>query len=340
MTLQKNVSLREFNTLGVESIASEYFPVYSAEDLAQVPSLVAQTELPVLVLGGGSNLVLGSRLEYLVLHVRIQGVEFLEQEGEQALVRAEAGVIWHQLVLETIERGWGGLENLSLIPGTVGAAPVQNIGAYGVELADCFHELEALNLMTGESRRFDSAAAQFGYRESVFKRSEFGEWLITSVTLKLSRKAEFDLSYGGLARHLEAQGGQLTPKRISDAVCQVRQQKLPDPAELGNVGSFFKNPVVDQPTLRALQERFPEIPFYALSNDGNVKLPAAWLIEQAGFKGCRRGAIGVSAEHALVLVNYGPGTGADVLGLAREIVSAVQAVFHLELEPEPTILVH
>lgn len=333
--LRSNVSLREFNTLGVESIARAYLSVENDQMISALPALVNETDLPVLILGGGSNLVLDSRIEAMVLHIKTQGIEFFAGEEGEVLVRAAAGVNWHHLVRETVEKSLYGLENLSLIPGSVGAAPVQNIGAYGVELADHFHSLEAMDLFTGERRQLDRQACKFGYRDSAFKGELAERWLITSVTFSLRRDAGLNLEYGGLARKVAESGEVKSAELVSRIVSQTRRSKLPDPAVLGNVGSFFKNPVVSREQADRLAERYPEMPVFQLCDGLTSKLPAAWLIERAGLKGLRRGQVGISESHALVLVNYGAGTGLEIMELAAEVTQIVFERFGIELEPEP-----
>lgn len=337
--LQSNISLRSLNTFGVEAIAHTYLPIDSAEELPDLPELIAALGLPVMILGGGSNLVLGARLECLVLHMRIQGVEFFDWDDRSTRVRAAAGVVWHELVTETVRRGLYGLENLSLIPGSVGAAPVQNIGAYGAELADCFYELEAIDLQTGEQRCFDAQSAQFGYRESVFKRGHAGRWLIIAVTLTLSKLPSMNLEYGGLSEAISATEELPNAQLVSRVVSEIRRTKLPDPAVLGNAGSFFKNPVISEHAVAELKQRYPDLPVYALAGGEVSKIPAAWLIEKVGLKGLRRGDVAVSDKHALVLVNYGLGSGRDILNLANEVIEIVYEQFGIRLEAEPRILV-
>jgi UDP-N-acetylmuramate dehydrogenase len=290
------------------------------------------------VLGGGSNLILTGDFDGLVLHVRIPGRELVAEDDDAWTVRAGAGENWHDFVCWTLERGWPGLENLSLIPGTVGAAPIQNIGAYGLEMAERFQHLEAVELATGETVVFDRAACRFGYRDSVFKREADGRYLITAVTFRLPKRWRPVAHYADVARELEArQMIDPTARQISDAVIAIRSRKLPDPGRIGNAGSFFKNPVVDAATFARLAAQHPELPHY-VQPDGTVKLAAGWLIERCGWKGKDLGPVGVYERQALVLVNRGGARGEDVLRLARAIRESVRAAFGVELEPEPVVL--
>ncbi|MDG4553849.1 MAG: UDP-N-acetylmuramate dehydrogenase [Candidatus Competibacter sp.] len=336
--LARNVALCSFNTFGLPARAAWFAAV---ETPAQLVALTASLEwryLQRFVLGGGSNVILTGDFEGLVLHVRIPGRELLAEECDAWIVRAGAGENWHDFVRWTLGRGWPGLENLSLIPGTVGAAPIQNIGAYGLEMAERFERLEAVDLERGKTVTFDRAACRFGYRDSVFKREAAGRYLITSVTFRLPKHWRPETRYAGLAQELEQRRiANPTARQISDAVMAVRLRKLPDPACLGNAGSFFKNPVVDATTFAQLAARFPGLPHYPQA-DGAVKLAAGWLIERCGWKGRDLGPVGAYEKQALVLVNRGGARGADVLRLARAIQESVRTAFGVELEPEPVVL--
>lgn len=336
--LSCNVSLQPLNTFGLPARAAGFVAL---ETPAQLTRLIARPEWKHwrrFILGGGSNLILAGDFDGLVLHVRLPGRELAAETAESWLVRAGAGENWRDFVRWTLERGWPGLENLSLIPGTVGAAPVQNIGAYGLEMAERFHYLEAINLETGETVRFDHAACGFGYRDSVFKGAAAGRYLITAVTFRLPKRWQPVISYTELARELDARGvAQPTALHIADAVIALRSRKLPDPAVLGNAGSFFKNPRVDAATFQRLSARDPGLPHYP-QPEGAFKLAAGWLIERCGWKGKTLGPVGVYEKQALVLVNRGGARGADVLRLARAIQESVQATFGIALEPEPVIL--
>jgi len=334
---QEQVSLKPYNTFGID-VKSRYFT--QAHDDQEVRLALAQAQqggVPVLVIGGGSNLLLTRDIDALVLHMASRGRRVLSDDGERIVVEAEAGEPWHPFVQSTLAKGFSGLENLSLIPGTIGAAPMQNVGAYGVEIKDVFAGLTALDRETGEVRDFALEECAFGYRDSVFKRNP-GRWLILRVRFALSRALQAHLDYGPVRQRLVEQGiEQPTAQAISDAICSIRREKLPDPAELGNAGSFFKNPVVPAAVAERIRAQHPGVVAYAQA-DGQVKLAAGWLIEQAGWKGHREGDAGVAAQHALVLVNHGTATGAQLLDLAGRIAGSVQARFGVTLEPEPRIL--
>ncbi len=334
--MARDVSLKPYNTFGVEASAAYWVEVSTVEALQ---AALRQAPPPLLVLGGGSNVLFTRDWPGTVVYNRIRGIEVVRRFQHRLWVRAGGGENWHALVRWAVERQLGGIENLSLIPGSVGAAPVQNIGAYGVELKDVFVELEAVDLIGGRLRRFRRSECGFGYRDSVFKRREKGRWFITAVTLSLSTAHHaIHTSYGELARTLEQMGvRQPTPADVSEAVCRIRRAKLPDPALLGNGGSFFKNPEVGAETWERIRRRFPQAPHYPLSN-GRVKVPAGWLIEQCGWKGKRVGNVGCYEKQALVLVNYGGATGLEVHALAQTVAASVQEAFGIALEPEVNIL--
>lgn len=271
--------------------------------------------------------------EGLVVLNKIKGTEVLEENTDEVLVKVGGGTTWHDFVLYTIAQGWGGLENLSLIPGTTGAAPMQNIGAYGVEIKDTFHALEAVNRADGSLRTFKTNDCQFGYRSSVFKTSERDKWVISSVTFRLNKNPRFNTSYGAIQETLEARGTTtLSLQAVSDAVVHIRQSKLPDPKQIGNAGSFFKNPVIEEAHFNKLKQEFPAIPSYP-QEDG-IKVPAGWLIEQCGWKGHRRGQVGVHDKQALVLVNHGGAQGSEIKKLSEDIQASVKEKFGIELEAE------
>lgn len=333
---QENVSLQSFNTFGLAAKAAHFCAFQSIEELRK--ALAEKAQMPLLVLGGGSNMLLTQDFQGLVLKNELKGIEVVKETADHYFVEAQAGENWHQFVLTAIENGWAGVENLSLIPGTVGAAPMQNIGAYGVELEQVFDHLKALEINTGEIKTFDHAACEFGYRESVFKKELKGKYIITSVTFRLNKQPEFNTSYGAIQETLEAMDvKELSIKAVSDAVIQIRQSKLPDPAKIGNAGSFFKNPTIDKIDYEALRAEFPNIPGYHLP-ENQVKIPAAWLIEQAGWKGKTFGEIGVHKNQPLVLVNYGNGDGNKIKALAYEIQASVRNTFGIELSPEVNII--
>lgn len=337
LSVQEQVSLKPYNSFAVDSIAAAFVEVASDEQAHELVALAAQRQQPILLVGGGSNLLLGARIEALVAHITSRGRRIVQSVKGRSLVEAEAGENWHQFVLWTLEQGLAGLENLSLIPGTVGAAPVQNIGAYGVELKDCFAGLTALDLRTGQLHEFQCEDCHFAYRDSLFKR-ESGRWLILRVRFWLSACAPLHLEYGPIRQRLEQWGiAQPTAKDVSNVVCAIRQEKLPDPALLGNAGSFFKNPVVSAAQAEQLKQRYADLVAYPQA-DGQVKLAAGWLIERAGWKGYRDGDAGVHALQALVLVNYGKATGAQLLALAQRIQQDIFQRFAVSLEIEPNLL--
>ncbi|WP_313298246.1 UDP-N-acetylmuramate dehydrogenase [Pseudomonas sp.] len=333
---QKQVSLKPFNTFGID-VNARYLAQPSNDQ--QVREALAEAQrrgLAVLVIGGGSNLLLTRDIDALVLHMASRGRRVLSDDGEQVVVEAEAGEAWHPFVQWTLAQGFCGLENLSLIPGTVGAAPMQNVGAYGVEIKDIFAGLTALDRQTGELRDFDLQACAFGYRDSVFKRNP-GRWLILRVRFALSHTLRAHLDYGPVRQRLTEQGvDEPSAQAISDAICSIRREKLPDPAELGNAGSFFKNPVVSAECAEQIRSQHPGLVAYPQAQ-GQVKLAAGWLIEQAGWKGYREGDAGVHRLQSLVLVNYGQASGAQMHALALKIQADVQRRFGVELEMEPNL---
>ncbi len=332
--IQTAVDLTPFNTLGLPARASHFIRLTSGAEIAALRADPAVSQLPWRVLGGGSNLWLSGDLDALVIKVEIPGKRLLREDDEAVYVAAGGGEDWHGFVQWTLAQGWGGLENLALIPGTVGAAPVQNIGAYGAEARDCLFELTAIELQTGESRVFSNADCRFAYRDSVFKHEEVGKWLIAEVVFRLLKAHQPKTGYGEIGKELAALGLPPTPQAVAQAVCNVRCRKLPDPAVLGNAGSFFHNPIVDAATRDSLLAGYPALVSYA-QPDGRYKLAAGWLIEQAGWKGQRLGPAGMYEKQALVLVNHGGATGADVERLAYAVRQAVQAKFGVDLVAEP-----
>lgn len=337
MEILKNVSLKPYNTFGIDLPAREFLEIDSIATLKKVLELENHPEL--FVLSGGSNLLLTAPLKALVLYINIQGKEILQDQGETAIIRAMAGENWHELVMWSLAMGLGGLENLALIPGKCGTAPIQNIGAYGVELKDVFHACEALETKTGELCRFTAADCNFGYRDSFFKQEGKGRYIITAVELKLNRTNHaLSTSYGAIQGELSQKGITApTPLDVAEAVIAIRQSKLPDPKVLGNSGSFFKNPVVRTAHYQELKSRFPEIPGYPQNADW-IKVPAGWLIEKCGFKGYRKGDAGVHEKQALVLVNYGKASGIELLDLALSIQEKIRGTFNIELIAEVNII--
>jgi UDP-N-acetylmuramate dehydrogenase len=337
-SLQENISLAPLHTFHIQATARYYSLIEDAHMLLDLWHNTSLKSVPRVVIGNGSNILFVQDFEGWVIHMGIEGIKKIQEGNDHILLRVGAGVQWHQLVLYCVERNYGGIENLSWIPGTVGAAPVQNIGAYGVELSEVFEELEALELHTGRMRKFTQKDCQFGYRESIFKNELQGEFVIISVTLRLDKHPTFRTSYGAIEETLAAmQVKQLSIKAISEAITHIRQQKLPDPAIVGNAGSFFKNPVIDLTAATRLQQDHPTLPTHVLPND-MMKIPAAWLIEQCDWKGYKRGEVGVHPQHALVLVNYGEATGQEVVRLAQEIQQSVFHKFGIQLVPEVNMI--
>ncbi|WHS58806.1 UDP-N-acetylmuramate dehydrogenase [Pseudomonas sp. G2-4] len=334
LQVQAGVSLRPFNSFGVDVAARLFAEAHSDEDVHEALAYATEHEVPLLVIGGGSNLLLTGDIDALVLRMASHGIRLLSDDGEHVVIEAEAGEPWHPFVQHTLAQGWSGLENLSLIPGTVGAAPMQNIGAYGVEIKDVFAGLTALDRQTGELRDFTLEECRFAYRDSLFKQ-QVGRWLILRVRFALSRAAHLHLEYGPVRQRLTEQGiEQATPTDVSRAICSIRSEKLPDPAVLGNAGSFFKNPLVPASQVAQLKEQYPDLVAYP-QPEGQMKVAAGWLIERAGWKGFREGDAGVHKLQALVLVNYGNATGPQLLDLAQRIQKDIAERFEVELEMEP-----
>lgn len=336
MNIRHDVSLLPYNTFGIDAKAAHFVEFQSVEALQLV---LRKPFGPPFVLGGGSNILLTGDQPGLVLKNNIRGIEVLRSFQNKVWVRAGGGEVWHDFVLWAVQRGFGGVENLSLIPGTVGAAPVQNIGAYGVELKDVFVRLEAVELATGKRRVFHRVECRFGYRDSVFKHEGKGRYCITAVVFSLTQhKHRLNTRYGDIRAVLGAEGiDRPGIADISRAVVQIRSSKLPDPAKIGNCGSFFKNPELERSVLDRIRATYPNAPHFDLPG-GRVKIPAGWLIEQCGWKGKRVGNTGCYEKQALVLVNHGGATGAEVKALAFEIIASVERQFGVHLEPEVNIL--
>lgn len=336
MKILSNISLKPYNTFGIDVNARKFVEATSVEDLRQVLKNAYASEL--FILGGGSNMLLTKDVENTVVHVNLKGKEIVEESEKEVVIKAMAGENWHQFVMYCIEKDFGGLENLSLIPGNVGTAPIQNIGAYGVEIKDSFETCTALDLQTLELKTFSREDCKFGYRDSIFKNEVKDRYIITDVSFRLSKKDHrLNTSYGSIDTFL-AEKGIKEPgiKDVSKAVIEIRLSKLPDPKELGNSGSFFKNPVVSQTALEELQKTYPEMPFYVL-NEEQVKIPAGWLIDRAGLKGYREGDAGVHKKQALVLVNYGNATGKEILELSQKVRNKIYEMFNIEITPEVNI---
>jgi len=338
LQIERQAALRAFNTFGLSATAHALVHIRDEADVQSVVNHPELGRLPKLILGGGSNIILTRDPAAVVLRVEVPGRALVEQRDDAFIIEAGAGENWHDLVAWTLAQGWPGLENLALIPGTVGAAPIQNIGAYGVELAQRFESLDAVDLMTGRKVTLNARACSFGYRDSVFKHDLRGKSVITRVRLKLPRPWRPVLGYFDLERRM-AESGNTAPdaQTIFDWVCSIRRAKLPDPQKIGNVGSFFKNPVVTEDQCRDIIARDPRVVHYALA-DGSFKLAAGWLIDACGWKGKTIGHAGVYEQHALVLVNRGGASGAEVLTLARAIQESVYGRFGIRLEPEPLMI--
>jgi UDP-N-acetylmuramate dehydrogenase len=333
MKVRERPSLKALNTLGVDARAALLVTLENEEDVLAAPTFEPSRDV---LLGGGSNVLFAADVPGTVFLNRISGIDTIDQDEAQALIEAGAGENWHSLVEWSLQRGYSGLENLSLIPGSVGAAPIQNIGAYGVELASVLDRVTAWDMTSAQWVTFDREACEFGYRDSRFRSRQPDRYLITSVRLRLSRKFRPQLAYEGLREEL-AGVETLSARAVSEAVIRLRQRKLPDPAEIGNAGSFFKNPIIDPDRASELRERFPALPGWP-EPDGRVKLSAAWMIEHCGLKGYRAGDAGVSERHALVLVNHGQASGAEIVSLADKVRETVAGEFGIQLEPEPRII--
>ncbi|MEO5681415.1 MAG: UDP-N-acetylmuramate dehydrogenase [Chitinophagaceae bacterium] len=336
MQIQQNISLRAFNTFGINASAAFFAAFSTVDELSALQDM--HNGLPRLLLGGGSNMLFTDNFNGLVLKNEIKGITKVSEDDEFVYVKAGAGENWHRFVLHCIENSWAGAENLSLIPGNTGASPMQNIGAYGVEVKDIFQELDAFHLHDKKVVQFGLADCEFGYRESVFKRKYRDQFAILTVTYKLRKQPVFNTSYGAIEQELEKHGVQeLSIRAVSDAVIRIRSSKLPDPAVTGNAGSFFKNPQVSPEQFQVLRKNFPAIIAYPVAG-GHMKLAAGWLVEQCGWKGYRRGDAGCHPKQALVLVNYGNASGSEIYDLSTAILQSVQEKFGVELEREVNII--
>ncbi|WP_340065254.1 UDP-N-acetylmuramate dehydrogenase [Ascidiimonas aurantiaca] len=338
MNIQKKISLKPYNTFGIDVKARYFVEVNTVDDLIRVLQLPGYPKK--FILGGGSNLLLTKDLDALVIHLNIKGKKINKENTHHVLVQVYAGENWHDFVLWTLAQDYGGLENLSLIPGNTGAAPIQNIGAYGVELKNVFHSCEAVHIHTGEKQEYNLEDCKFGYRDSIFKNALKNKVVVTSMTVKLSKnKHILNTNYGAIESKLHELGITNPDIRdVSKAVIAIRQSKLPDPQILGNSGSFFKNPVIEKSHFEALQVKHPKIPGYPTANTSKIKVPAGWLIEQCGLKGKRFGDAGVHEKQALVLVNHANATGKEILTLANHIQKVVKQQFQIAIEPEVNIM--
>lgn len=334
--IEQNVDIKPYNTFGISVKASQFARFSTLDELKSIFKQ-KDADLPFLILGGGSNLLFTQDYDGIVLKNEINGFEIVKKEGDDVYVRAGAGEVWHSFVLRTLSLNLGGVENLTLIPGSVGASPMQNIGAYGREIKDVFHELEAYHISTGEVHTFSNESCEFGYRESVFKHQFKGQYVILNVTFKLSKVHQLNTSYGVIEDELKKKGI-LNPtiKDVSNAVAAIRQSKLPDPNVIGNAGSFFKNPVISKDQFLTIQKRYPSIPSYPVGEQ-SVKLAAGWLIEQAGWKGKTFDTYGVHKLQALVLVNYGGATGQQIYDLSTAVIESIDKEFGVRLEREVNI---
>jgi UDP-N-acetylmuramate dehydrogenase len=332
-----NFSLKNHNTFGIDAYASQYISIKSEDQLIAI--LKEKNTSDVFILGGGSNMLLTKDIDELVLHINIKGVKIIKEEEDFVWIEAKAGENWHELVLYAIDNDFGGFENMSLIPGNVGTTPIQNIGAYGTEIKDTLIHCDAIEIKTGKKVRFTNSDCSFGYRDSIFKKAEKGNYVITAVTFQLSKKNhKINIAYGDIKKELEELGiKNPNIKQVSDAVTSIRKSKLPDPKELGNCGSFFKNPIIPLIQFQLIHKEFPEMPSYPVGDD-LIKVPAGWLIENAGFKGKRFGDAGVHQNQALVIVNYGLATGNELLQLSKKIQETVFKKFKITIEAEVNIL--
>jgi UDP-N-acetylmuramate dehydrogenase len=337
MEILKNFSLKNYNTFGIEAKAKQFVAV---DNVIELKTILQQNKSDKkFILGGGSNMLLTKDIEALVIHIDLKGRKIIRETDDFVWVESQAGENWHEFVIWTIDQNFGGLENMSLIPGNVGTTPVQNIGAYGTEIKDTFESCEAITIENQEMKTFSKAECHFGYRESVFKNEAKDKYIITSVVFKLTkRNHKINTSYGDITNEL-AKNNVVTPtlKDVSNAVIAIRQSKLPDPKELGNSGSFFKNPILLKTDFEKIHRKFPEMKFYEIS-ETEVKVPAGWLIEQAGFKGKRFGNAGIHKNQALVLVNYGNATGKEILDVSKTIQETIFKTFGIHIEAEVNVI--
>lgn len=337
MNIQYNFPLKKYNTFGIDAKAKQFVAVHSVAELQEI--LQKHANENKFILGGGSNMLLTQDINALVIHIDLKGKKVIKEDDDFVWIESQAGENWHEFVLWNIENNYGGLENMSLIPGNVGTTPVQNIGAYGAEIKDTFVSCDAMKIATQEIKTFTKEECKFGYRESIFKQEVKDQYIITSVVFKLTKKNhKINTGYGDIQKELEKHHiTNPTIKDVSNAVITIRQTKLPDPKELGNSGSFFKNPIVSRELFNKAKALHPEMKHYDVS-ETEVKVPAGWLIEQAGFKGIRRGDAGVHKNQALVLVNYGNATGQEIVNLSKEIQRTILEKFGIPIEAEVNII--
>ena len=338
MIFLENISLKPFNSFGIDCAAHYFVTVATINELNEALDFAHKKDLPFLIIGGGSNILFTRNYEGVVIQNKLCSIELINEDENYYYVKAGAGEVWHQFVEYCIDNYYSGVENLSLIPGSVGAAPMQNIGAYGVELKDVFSSLDALEISTRTIKTFNLDDCEFGYRESVFKTSLKNQYIILFVSFKLAKKPKFNIDYGAIKTELEKMNcTNLSAKAISQAVINIRTYKLPNPKEIGNAGSFFKNPIITLKQLEKIKNEFPEVPFYSSTNN-SVKMAAGWLIEQCGWKGFRNKDYGCHTKQALVLLNYGNATGKEIYNLSSEIKQSVFEKFGIELEREVNII--
>ncbi|MES2576300.1 MAG: UDP-N-acetylmuramate dehydrogenase [Bacteroidota bacterium] len=337
MEIVPNFSLKKYNTFGIEAKAKQFVAVHSEQDLKTI--LQENKSQKKFILGGGSNMLLTKDIDALVIHIDLKGKKIIEENDDFVWVESQAGESWHEFVLWTIDQNFGGLENMSLIPGNVGTTPVQNIGAYGTEIKDTFVSCEAMTIENQEMKTFTKDECHFGYRESVFKNEVKNQYIITSVVFKLTKtNHKINTSYGDISSELEKNNiTNPTLKDVSNAVIAIRQSKLPDPKELGNSGSFFKNPILLKSDFEKIHQQFPDMKYFDIS-ETEVKVPAGWLIEQAGFKGKRFGDAGIHKNQALVLVNYGNATGQEILNVSKDIQETIFKTFGIHIEAEVNVI--
>ncbi len=333
----ENISLKPYNTFGIDVQAKYFVDIRTVEQLPEVLAFAQERDLQIFILGGGSNVLFTQNFNGLVIKNSLKGIKILNEDASHCYIQVASGENWHDFVLFTIQNNYSGVENLSLIPGNCGAAPMQNIGAYGVEIKQVIHTVQTIHVKTGEPKTFTNAECHFGYRDSIFKQTAKGMYIITSIVVKLNKHHHFNIEYGAIRDELKKMGvTELSLQAVSDAVCSIRSSKLPNPKVLGNAGSFFKNPVITQQQYTALLNTFPDMPGHE-SGDG-VKIPAGWLIEKAGWKGKKMGSCGVHEKQALVIVNYGNSTGSEIYDLSERILQDITQKFNIVLEREVNIL--
>jgi UDP-N-acetylmuramate dehydrogenase len=338
MVIYQNISLKPFNTFGIDVKADQFVEVNTVEELQVLCTTFNLAERKKLIIGGGSNILLTKDFDGMVIKMNLKGIDAIREDHNFVWVKAMSGENWHRFVQFCVDKNWGGVENLSLIPGCIGASPMQNIGAYGVEIKDTFEELFAIEIESGKLVKFNHAECKFGYRESIFKQEEKNKYIIVAVTFKLAKHAKLNTQYGAIQDTLTSKGiSNPSIKDISEAVIEIRSSKLPDPKVLGNSGSFFKNPEISNAQFQTLKAQFPQIPGYSLPNE-ITKVPAGWLIEQCGWKGKRVGNTGAHKDQALVLVNYGGATGNEIYQLALDIQASVQEKFGITITPEVNVI--